>query len=193
MHGFSVSSWISAISAESSWKSANSSWKSANRSLCYLIIMSPQWCMHSSKILHVLWANSSWNSANSSWKSANSSWNSANSSWAQRPENRKAQIKRPTPIVRYIYIYIFFHIDLIFPLIIEIRTPSPRENPPPQPSHRLHRPAPGPEPPVQGAALWCPFHVALGVKRLRGPGAFFPRPRGGKRDETGSKTRDETD
>ena len=99
MHGFSVSSWISAISAESSWKSANSSWKSANRSLCYLIIMSPQWCMHSSKILHVLWANSSWKSANSSWKSANSSWKSANSSWAQKPENRKAQIKRPTPIV----------------------------------------------------------------------------------------------
>ena len=102
MHGFSVSSWISAISAESSWKSANSSWKSANRSLCYLIIVSPQCCIHSSKILHVLWANSSWNFANSSWKSANSS-------WAQKPENRKAQIKRPTPIVKY------------FPLLTTIR------------------------------------------------------------------------
>ena len=96
MHGFSVSSWISAISAESSWKSANSSWKSANRSLCYLIIMSPQWCMHSSKILHVLWANSSWKSANSS--------------WAQKPENRKAQIKRPTPIVSNVYI--LYNLDM---------------------------------------------------------------------------------
>ena len=41
----------------------------------------------------------------SSWNFANSSWESANSSWVQTPENRKAQIKRPTPIVIYIYIY----------------------------------------------------------------------------------------
>ena len=39
--------------------------------------------------------------ANSSWNSANSSWKSATSFWVQKPENRKAQIKRPTPIVRY--------------------------------------------------------------------------------------------
>ena len=42
---------------------------------------------------------------NSSWNFANSSWESANSSWVQTPENRKAQIKRPTPIVSHIYIY----------------------------------------------------------------------------------------
>ena len=46
--------------------------------------------------------------ANSSWNSANSSWKSANSFWVQKPENRKAQIKRPTPIVRYIYICIIY-------------------------------------------------------------------------------------
>ena len=46
--------------------------------------------------------------ANSSWNSANSSWKSANSFWVQKPENRKAQIKRPTPIVKYISIMFAF-------------------------------------------------------------------------------------
>jgi hypothetical protein len=50
--------------------------------------------------------------SNSSWNSANSSWKSANSSWVQTPENRKAQIKRPTPIVKYNVILILNYIIL---------------------------------------------------------------------------------
>ncbi len=48
--------------------------------------------------------------------------------------------------------------------IISLRKPS---SPAIIPSHQLPQPAPGPEPPVRGAALWCPFHVAFGVKWLQ--------------------------
>jgi len=52
---------------------------------------------------------------NSSWNFANSSWESANSSWVQTPENRKAQIKRPTPIV--IYIHVICVCIILYPLV----------------------------------------------------------------------------